>query len=415
MEGRKMEEITRGKMTVKKVPEEKTAGDPLSMDALEQLLNSIRPGDRAAMETAKKRWNSVAKPIGSLGVLEADIIKIAGIRESSDKIRLRKSALAVMCADHGVVEEGVTQTGQEVTRIVAENFTRGMTSVTVMCRTTETDVFPVDIGMACGNFPEKEVRPFALLDRKIAAGSENIVKRAAMTKEQCLEALLCGISLAGELKNMGYEILATGEMGIGNTTPSSALAAVLTGKSCEEVTGRGAGLSDEGLVRKRKAVQRAVDRFNKTYPDFYSDGFSLNGFCPDSKGTVITLLSELGGFDIAGMTGLFLGGAIHRLPVIIDGFISSVAALLAVKLCGEVRDFLLASHVSTEPAGIRIMEELRLTAPLNCGMHLGEGSGAVALLPLLYMGADVYEQMSTFNDIQIDSYVDYEPGEEGKP
>lgn len=379
--------------------------DKIERERLNRFLDLIRPADKAAMEAAKKRWNSVAKPIGSLGVLETDIIKIAGIRENSRDLRIRKSALAVMCADHGVVEEGVTQTGQEVTRIVAENFTRGMTSVTVMCRTTGTDVFPVDIGIACEAFPDRQAAPFVLLDRKIAAGSRNIVKEAAMTGEQCVRALLCGIELAGELKAMGYEILATGEMGIGNTTPSSALAAVLTGKSFREVTGRGAGLSDDGLVRKQQAVKGAVERFYKADP----------GFVPEGREPVIKLLSELGGYDIAGMTGFFLGGAVYRLPVIMDGFISTVAALLAVKLCRAAGDFLLASHMSTEPAGISIMEELGLAAPLNCGMHLGEGSGAVALLPLLYMGADVYEQMSTFDDIEIDSYVDYQAEGEGKP
>lgn len=365
----------------------------------DQYLSEIRPADSSSMETARKRWNSVAKPIGSLGILEEDIIKIAGITGKPFGISLRKSALVVMCADHGVVEEGVTQTGQEVTRIVAENFTRGQTSVTIMCRVAGTDVFPVDIGMTGEYSKEKEVRPFALLDRKIAAGSRNIVKEAAMDEEQCLEALLCGMDLAAELKRRGYEILATGEMGIGNTTPSSALASVLTGLSTEAVTGRGAGLSDEGLARKQRAVCAAVTRFSRQA----------------GKDSVISLLSQLGGFDIAGITGLFLGGAVCRLPVVIDGFISSVAALLAVRICETARDFILASHVSSEPAGKKIMEALDLHAPLDCGMHLGEGSGAVAFLPLLHMGADVYEKMSTFEDIQVETYVDYGAEGEARP
>lgn len=375
---------------------------------LRDLLSTIRPADRAAMKTAKKRWNSVAKPIGSLGILETDVIRIAGIRENPYDIRIRKSALAVMCADHGVVEEGVTQTGREVTRIVAENFTKEKTSVTIMCRQTGTDVFPVDMGMAGERYPDGTVRPFTLIDRKIAAGSRNIVKGAAMDRDQCIKALLCGIRLVGDLKTMGYEILATGEMGIGNTTPSSALTAVLTGMSPRQVTGRGAGLSDQGLEKKCKAVECAVRRFADSHAELKPSECAVSAPFPPGFENTILLLSELGGYDIAGMTGLFLGGAIYRMPVIIDGFISSVSALLAVKLCGTVRDFLLASHVSSEPAGRKIMEELDISAPLDCGMHLGEGSGAVALLPLLYMGVDVYEKMSTFEDIQVETYVDYE-------
>lgn len=376
-----------------------------SEQQLKTLIHRIAPADKEAMFQAKKRWNSVAKPIGSLGILEDDIIKIAGITENARKVGIEKSALAVMCADHGVVEEGVSQTGQEVTRIVAENFTKNQTSVTIMCQVSGTDIFPVDIGML-GEAPEETAaRPFVLLNRKIAAGSHNLVKEAAMSREECCRALLAGILLVGDLKEQGYGIVATGEMGIGNTTPSSALASILLTLPAHEVTGRGAGLSKEGLTKKQVAVQKAVERFSRTYP-----GFSLD----DTVDSVLTLLSELGGFDIAGITGLFLGGAIYRLPVVIDGFISSVAALLAVSMNENVRDYLLASHVSSEPAGMKIMEALELPAPLHCGMHLGEGSGAVALLPLLTMGANVYERMGTFEDIQVESYVDYEAEGEKK-
>lgn len=376
---------------------------------LKQLLGQIAPPDRTAMEAAKKRWNSVAKPIGSLGILEKDITKIAGIKGTPYGIHVDKSALAVMCADHGVVEEGVTQTGQEVTRIVAENFTKGQSSVTIMCRVSGTDVFPVDMGIldgapAWGVSNGETVKPFTLLNRKTACGSKNIVKEAAMTREQCAAAMLAGIELMGQLKAAGYEIVATGEMGIGNTTPSSAMAAVLTGLGPEVVTGRGAGLSDEGFLRKRNAVEKAVKRFYAAWPAYEKHDWKGDG----QTDAAMTLLSELGGFDIAGMTGLFLGAAIHRIPAVIDGFISSVAALLAVSMCGMAREFILASHVSSEPAGKKIMEALGLPAPLDCGMHLGEGSGAVAFLPLLKMGADVYEKMSTFEDINVESYVDYE-------
>lgn len=376
-----------------------------------RLLSLIRPADRKAMAAAKRRWNSVAKPIGSLGILEENMIRIAGMRGDSRDVSVRKSALAVMCADHGVVAEGVSQTGQEVTRIVAENFTKDFTCTTIMCHQTKTDVFPVDIGIL-GSVPAVlEPAPYRLLGRKVACGSKNIVHEAAMSRKECMQALLAGISLTGDLKEMGYEIVATGEMGIGNTTPSSAMAAVLTGLSAEEVTGRGAGLSDEGLLKKKTAVSRAVERFYEEYrecAEALTCGGSLGGEVSGSREAALTLLTELGGLDIAGIVGLFLGGAVYRIPMVIDGVISSVAALLAVRICSDVKDYLLASHVSSEPAGKKIMEALGLHAPLDCRMHLGEGSGAIALLPLLSMGAEVYEKMGTFGDIQVESYVDYE-------
>ena len=369
-------------------------------EIIKRPLAGVKPLDKKAMETAKKRWNSIAKPIGSLGLLEADLVQMAGIRGTADGMFPLKTALAVMCADHGVVAEGVSQTGQEVTRIVAENFTSGKTCTSAMCRISGTDIFPVDMGMLGERGGVLNLEPFRLLDRKIRQGSGNIAREPAMSLKECRSALLSGMELAGDLKDMGYDLLATGEMGIGNTTPTSALSAVLLGISPEEATGRGAGLSDEGLKRKKEAVSMAVARFFAAHPDF--NGEKASGE------EAVTLLSELGGFDIAGICGLFLGGAVHRLPVVIDGFISAAAALLAVRIFPGTRDFLLASHVSSEPAAKRVMEALSIKAPMDFGMHLGEGSGAVALFPLLTMAAAVYEGMSTFDDIAVKAYEDYE-------
>ena len=349
-------------------------------------LNKIEPADRTAMELAKKRWNSVAKPIGSLGILEEDIIKIAGIRGNASGMKLDRSALAVMCADHGVVAEGVSQTGKDVTRIVAENFT-------------------VDMGMDCEPTGQKEPDMHRILDRKVARGSGNIAREPAMSRTGCLQALLSGIDLAFRLKEMGYEMLAAGEMGIGNTTPAAAMSAVLTGLSPEEATGRGAGLSDAGLEKKKKAVEMAVSRFYEKYPE-YRNGTKEQ--YESGELSAATVLAELGGFDLAGMTGLFLGGAAAKIPVLMDGFLSTVSGLLAVLIRKEAKDYMLASHISTEPAGAAILQMLDLPAPLNMGMHLGEGSGAVAMIPLLRMGAKVYEEMSTFSDISVEQYVDYQ-------
>ncbi len=364
------------------------------------LLSGVRPLNHEAMEEAGRRLNAIAKPIGSLGLLETYLIRIAGIREDAGPFFPERSALAVMCGDHGVVEEGVTQTGQEVTGIVAENFTSGQTSVAVMCRISGTDLFPVDMGMIGERRGVPDPVPFRILDRKIQKGTKNLAKEPAMTEEDCIRALSAGISLAGDLKAMGYQILATGEMGIGNTTPSSALASVFLGLSPEEATGRGAGLSDEGLLRKRRVVKQAMERFFTAHPEFGKETAS-----PEDA---VCLMAELGGFDLAGMTGLFLGGALHRIPVVMDGFISAVSALTAVRICPAARDFILASHTSSEPAAIRVMEALEMKAPMDFGMHLGEGSGAVALLPVLSMAAAVYRDMSTFGDIQVEPYKDYE-------
>lgn len=368
-------------------------------------LDKIQPADRTAMKLAKKRWNSVAKPIGSLGILEEDIIKIAGICGNASGMKLDRSALAVMCADHGVVAEGVSQTGKDVTRIVAENFTKGETSTSKMCRISGTDLYPVDMGMDCEPTGQKEPDMHRILDRKVVRGSGNIAREPAMSRTGCLQALLSGIDLAFRLKEMGYEILAAGEMGIGNTTPAAAMSAVLTGLSPEEATGRGAGLSDAGLEKKKKAVEMAVSRFYEKYPE-YRNGTKEQ--YESGELSAVTVLAELGGFDLAGMTGLFLGGAAAKIPVLMDGFLSTVSGLLAVLIRKEAKDYMLASHISTEPAGAAVLQMLDLPAPLHMGMHLGEGSGAVAMIPLLRMGAKVYEEMSTFSDISVEQYVDYQ-------
>ena len=308
---------------------------------LEEALSKIQPLDGKAEEEAEKRWHSIAKPLHSLGKMETLVTQIAGITGSAD-IDIRKKALVAMCADNGVVEEGVTQTGQEVTAIVAENFLTGDT--------------------------------------------RNMTKGPAMTREEAVRGVEAGIEMARRLKEKGYGILATGEMGIGNTTTSSAVASVLLDRSAEEMTGRGAGLSSEGLERKIQAIKKAV---------------KLN--CPDRKDP-LDVLAKVGGLDIAGMAGVFLGGAALRIPVVMDGFISCTAALVAQRICPEAGNYMIASHVSREPAAELILNALGKEAVIHGDMCLGEGSGAVALFPFLDMGAAVYAEMSTFEDIKVDQY-----------
>ena len=346
---------------------------------LEETMQKIRPVDAAAMAAAKQHWDGLGKPLGSLGRLEKALIQIAGIQRTGD-VHIDRKALVIMCADNGVVEEGVTQCGQEVTATVAENFLDEKSCVRIMCRRAGTKICPVDIGMAVDT-PRVE-------KRKIAYGTKNMAKEPAMTREQAVAAIEVGIAKAEELHAQGYEILATGEMGIGNTTTSSAMTAVYLGLDVETVTGRGAGLSSHGLQRKIHAIKQAI---------------AVNQPDPEDP---LDVLAKVGGLDIAGMCGLFLGGAAQQMPVVMDGFISQVAALTAVRLVPECADYILASHVSEEPGANILLKALEKDAFLTCGMRLGEGSGAVALFPILDFASDIYHKMSTFVQADI---VEYQP------
>lgn len=346
---------------------------------LNQKLEEIKPLDVESMRQAEERWKTVAKPLHSLGKLEEAVIRMAGIREDADFI-MKKKGLVIFCADNGVVAEGVTQTGQEVTAIVADNFTKGATSVCIIAEKAGVDVLPVDIGMAV------DVASLTDPSKKISYGTENMAHGPAMTREQAIRAILTGIEIAGERKAEGYDLLATGEMGIGNTTTSSAVASVLLDQPVEEMTGRGAGLTSEGLVRKIAAIRKAIE---------------LNQ--PDPS-DAIDVLAKVGGLDIAGMAGVFLGGAVYHVPVIMDGFISCVSALIAMQICPAAGDYILASHVSKEPAAHLILEHMKKEAILYADMCLGEGTGAVALFPILDLAAAVYHSMSTFEDINVEQY-----------
>lgn len=354
------------------------------MQLLDEYLKQIKPSNQDSMKEAKFRLDHIAKPLHSLGLLEDAIVKLAGIKGTSN-VSLSKKALVILCADNGVVEEKVTQTGSEVTAVVAANFLSSVSCACIMAKQSNTDVYPIDMGMLTDVFPKDTPLNQG---KKIAYGTKNIAKSPAMSKEEAVKGIIAGIETVGELKEMGYDIIATGEMGIGNTTTSSALTALLLRVPVEQVTGRGAGLTGEGLIRKQMVIKKAIEQ---NQPDFNDP---------------IDLLSKLGGFDIAGLTGVFLGGAIYQVPIVIDGIISAVAALLAVRLSPDTKDYILPSHLSREPAAKMLLDELDLKPFLTCDMCLGEGTGAVALYPLLDMGLSVYNNMSTFEDIKID---DYEP------
>ncbi len=308
--------------------------------------------------------------------MEEDVVKLAGILGKFPDISQR--CVVVMCADNGVVEEGVTQTGKEVTQKVADGIMNHITTVTKLAEVAHCDCISVDVGVdgdcACA------------WNKKVAYGTQNIAKKPAMTRQQAEAAVQAGIDTVKELKERGYRLIAAGEMGIGNTTTASAVASALLHRSAEEMTGKGAGLSAEGLRKKIEVVRRAVELHR-----------------PDASDS-LDVLSKVGGFDIAGMTGLCLGGAMYGVPIVIDGFISAVSALLAKRIDENVVQFLFASHMSKEPAAHWVMDELGLKPKLFCEMALGEGTGAVMSLPLLDMALNAYKNLPYFGDMEIEDY-----------
>ena len=340
----------------------------------------IKKTDTDVIKKARQNWNSIAKPLGSLGRLEELVIQLAGIF-ADENVRIDKRCALIACADNGVVAEGVTQSDSQVTVSVAREIAEGKSNINIMGNAANVDVFAIDVGMLY------DAECAGVINKKIARGTGNIAKGPAMSRAQALQAVQTGISLVGEMKEKGYQIIVTGEMGIGNTTTASALAAVLLNKSVEEVTGRGAGLTTDGLNKKIEAIKKAIKINNASAED-----------------EPLLLLSKLGGFDIAAMTGMFLGGAVYGLPILIDGVISSVAALLAYRLVPASRDYMLSSHVTEEPAGIAILDMLGLKPIIHAGMYLGEGTGAVCLLPLLDIALNEYRYAHKFVDTDIAQY-----------
>lgn len=345
-----------------------------------QTISDIEPVSQRAFEETKRRWDSLAKPLGGLGQLETMLCQVGAIQGSPD-IDISKRALVVFCADNGVVCENISQSGTEVTTVVAQNLCAGVTSSCRMAAEASCVVIPVDVGVLDDPAPHERLHV-----HKVAAGTQNIAEGPAMTRAQLEQALEAGITMAHELHEQGYNLLAAGEMGIGNTTTSSAVASVLFNEEPAKMTGRGAGLSSEGLERKVAVIEKAI---------------AVNN--PDPQDP-LDVLEKVGGFDIAAMCGFYLGAAQKKCAVILDGFISGVAAVCAAKICPEAKGYMLASHQSAEPAARITLEELGLQAPITAGMHLGEGTGAMTLLPLLDMATAVYSQCTTFEDSSLVPY-----------
>ena len=344
---------------------------------LEALINQIKPINESFVSDVNDRWQHIAKPLGALGVMEELIARIGGIQNQLIP-DIKKKCVAVMCADNGVVCEGVTQTGSDVTAVIAANMLTKQTSVTLMAEVAHCDVRAYDVGML------KEIP--GLENRKIRCGTADFYVEPAMSYEDAQELILTGISIVRELKEAGYQLIGAGEAGIGNTTTSSAIASVLLNAPVALVTGKGAGLSESGLERKIEVIEAGIKMHN-----------------PNPKDPV-DVISKVGGFDLAAMCGLFLGGAYYHVPIVIDGLISSVAALCAYRMCAAANGFMIPSHCSKEPAAMMIMQELSLKPVIMANMALGEGTGAVTMMPLLDMALSVYQNMPTFQDTNIEEY-----------
>ena len=340
--------------------------------SLADILANIQPADAAAMRRARQRQLTLTKPPGSLGALEDMSVQLAGIF-GTDRPRIGGKAVIVAAADHGVVAQGVTGYPQAVTAQMALNFLAGGAAVSVIARQVGVRQIIVDAGIATDMPPHPDLRAV-----RIGKGTADISRGPAMSREQAERCLLAGVSLAQDAAHAGASLIATGDMGIGNTTPSSAITAALAAADPEHTTGAGTGRSPDELRRKTDIVRRAL-RVNA--PDA-SDGLDV--------------LAKVGGFEIGVLAGVILGGALMRRGVVLDGFISGAAALIAHALCPAARDYMIASHRSAERGHIIILEHLGLRPLLDLQMRLGEGSAAVLAMPIIEAAAATLSDMATF-------------------
>ncbi|MCY9588828.1 nicotinate-nucleotide--dimethylbenzimidazole phosphoribosyltransferase [Paenibacillus chitinolyticus] len=341
------------------------------MNELQDVIGAIRPLRQEAKDAASVHLDNLTKPPGSLGKLEDMARQLAGITGEVMPDMSRK-AIVVMAADHGVCEEGVSAFPQEVTRQMVMNFLQGGAAVNVLARHAGAEVVCVDIGV------NADLEHPDLLSRKVRKGTANMAREAAMTREEALQAIRVGIEVADGLAGRGVRVLATGEMGIGNTTASSALLSVLGGIAVEEAVGRGTGIDDARWLHKQEVVRRAIE-VNK----------------PDAD-DALDVLAKVGGLEIAGLTGVILGAAKNACPVVIDGFISSAAALVASRLAPESQPYMIASHQSHEQGHGRMLEAVGLGPMLHMDMRLGEGTGAALCFTLMDAAGKIMREMASF-------------------
>lgn len=348
---------------------------------LEETLSRIKPVNPEWYEVAQKRLDNLTKPLQSLGRLEEFARRLVAIFEDPMP-SINKKALFTFAGDHGVTEEGVSAYPKEVTAQMVFNFLRGGAGINVLARHAGADVVVIDIGVDY-DFGDIE----GLLKMKVIRGTGNFTKGPAMTHEEAIRSIEVGIKLAEGYAKRGYRLFGTGEMGIGNTTPSSAIAAVLTGRPVEEVTGRGTGISDEALKRKVQVIKKAIE-INK----------------PDPADPV-DVLSKLGGAEIGGIAGLILGAAAQRIPVVIDGFISTAGALIAYCLKPETVDYMFAAHNSVEIGHKAMLDKMSLKPILNLDLRLGEGTGAALAMLMIEAGLKIYKEMATFKEAGVSDEI----------
>ncbi|MDZ4230602.1 MAG: nicotinate-nucleotide--dimethylbenzimidazole phosphoribosyltransferase [Dehalococcoidales bacterium] len=341
---------------------------------LSEVIKMIRPLDEKAMAQARARQDVLTKPQGSLGRLEELSVQLAGI-QGRPVPEIKQKVIITMAADHGVVAQGVSAYPQEVTAQMVYNFLAGGAGINVLARQAGARVVVVDMGVA----GELAADPH-LVSRKVAAGTRDMTSGPAMTVEDAVKAVETGIEIVTTELDKGLDIVGTGDMGIGNTTASSAICAVMTGKTVAEVTGRGTGIADRQLKHKIEVIGRAL---------------SVNRPDPSQP---LDVLAKVGGFEIGGLVGVMLGAAANRVPVVIDGFISGAAALIAAALAPRLKGFLIAAHVSVEPGHRLMLEHLGLKPLLDLGMRLGEGSGAALGIFLSETAARILAEMATFAD-----------------
>lgn len=342
------------------------------MKALDNLIRSIGKLDEGAMQEARQIQNSLTKPQGSLGKLEWLSIRLAGIYGTPSP-QIRKKTVFTMAADHGVTAEGVSAYPSEVTTQMVLNFAKGGAAINVLARHAGADVRVVDMGV------RSDIKwPECVVNRKIAGGTRNMARGAAMTRDEAVQGLLVGSELASRAIDAGANALGIGDMGIGNTTAASAITATLTRKPVSVVTGRGTGIDDAALTLKIKVIEQALEH-NRPDP---SDGLDV--------------LMKVGGYEIAGMAGVALGAAARRVPVFLDGFVSGSAALVAATICPDAKEYMIASHMSVEPGHKFALEHLQLLPVLDLGMRLGEGTGAAIAFTIAEASCKILNEMATF-------------------
>ncbi len=342
-------------------------------EKIKKTLEKIEPLDLEAMQKVQQRLDQLTKPRGSLGRLEDLAVQLGGISCGYFPLETRKKVV-VMAADHGVTKEGVSAFPSEVTAQMVANFANGGAAINVLSRLGGTEVRIIDIGVAA------ELGLKDVTAARVRSGTGNFAREKAMTRQEAEKAVITGIDIAGDEIASGVRVLATGEMGIGNTTASSAVMAALTGYLPAAVVGRGTGLEDEQLGHKVSTVEKALALHK-----------------PDPKDP-LDVLSKVGGLEIAGLTGLILGAAASRCPVVVDGFISTIAALVAVKMNSFVLNYLVPSHLSQEPGHDLLLEYMELKPYLNLNMRLGEGTGAALAMHIVEASARILHEMATFSE-----------------